>query len=45
MLWALAYGLVSLRITQPDFDLDDQLAERALDALFLGLSEMENRNS
>ena len=45
ILWALAYGLVSLRITQPDFEVDDQLAGRALDALFLGLSEMENRGS
>ncbi len=42
ILWALAYGLVSLRITQPDFTLDDSLAGRALDALFLGMAEMEN---
>ncbi len=42
MLWALAYGLVSLRITQPDFTWEDNLAERALDALFLGMAEMEN---
>lgn len=42
MLWALAYGLVSLHITQPDFIWDDSLAERALDALFLGMAEMEN---
>lgn len=42
VLWALAYGLVSLRITQPEFTLDDGLAERALDALFLGMSELEN---
>jgi AcrR family transcriptional regulator len=42
ILWALAYGLVSLRITQPDFTLEDSLAERALDALFLGMAEMEN---
>lgn len=41
ILWALAYGLVSLRITQPDFTWDDSLAERALDALFLGMAEME----
>ena len=41
ILWALAYGLVSLRVTQPDFSMDDHLAERALDALFLGMSEME----
>jgi AcrR family transcriptional regulator len=42
ILWGLAYGLVSLRITQPDFTMDDSLAERALDALFLGMAEMEN---
>lgn len=42
VLWSLAYGLVSLRITQPDFTLEDSLAERALDALFLGMAEMEN---
>ncbi len=42
VLWALAYGLVSLRITQPDFNQDEQLAERALDALFLGMAELEN---
>lgn len=42
ILWALAYGLVSLRMTQPDFNLEDSLAERALDALFLGMAEMEN---
>ncbi len=42
VLWSLVYGLVSLRITQPDFTLDDSLAERALDALFLGMAEMEN---
>ena len=42
MLWALAYGLVSLRITQPDFVLDEHLAARALDALFLGMAELEN---
>lgn len=42
ILWALAYGLVSLRITQPDITWDDRLVERALDALFLGMTEMEN---
>jgi AcrR family transcriptional regulator len=41
ILWGLAYGLVSLRITQPDFPMDDQLAGRALDALFLGMAELE----
>lgn len=42
ILWALAYGLVSLSITHPDLTLDDSFAERALDALFLGMAEMEN---
>ena len=42
ILWALAYGLVSLRLSQPDFSLDDRFVERALDALFLGMAEMEN---
>ena len=41
VLWALAYGLISLRITQPDLTWEDSLAERALDALFLGMAEME----
>lgn len=41
VLWALAYGLVSLQITQPDFPMDGPLAERALDALFLGMAELE----
>lgn len=42
MLWALAYGLVSLHIAQPDFEMDDRLAARAFDALFLGMAELEN---
>jgi AcrR family transcriptional regulator len=42
ILWALAYGLASLRITQPDITWEESLAERALDALFLGMTEMEN---
>ena len=37
VLWALSYGLVSLRISQPDFRWDADFAERALDAAFLGL--------
>jgi len=45
ILWALAYGLVSLHISQPEFTLDDSFAERALDALFLGMAEMENPSS
>lgn len=42
ILWGLIYGLVTLRITQPDLSWDPSLAERALDALFLGMTEMEN---
>jgi AcrR family transcriptional regulator len=45
ILWAQVYGLVSLRITQPDFTMDDSLAERALDALFLGMAELEKASS
>lgn len=45
ILWAQVYGLVSLRITQPDFTMDDSLAERALDALFLGMAELEKTSS
>ena len=42
VLWALVYGLVSFRLTQPDLTTwDDRLAERALDALFLGMAELE----
>ena len=42
VLWALVYGLVSLQLTQPELNQDDDLAERALDALFLGMAELEN---
>ena len=42
VLWALVYGLVSFRLTQPELTTwDDRLAERALDALFLGMAELE----
>lgn len=41
ILWGLIYGLVSLRLTRPEVNLDERLAERALDALFLGMTEME----
>jgi len=41
VLWALVYGLVSLQLTQPELNQDDDLAERALDALFLGMAELE----
>lgn len=45
VLWSLVYGLVSLQITQPDFTPEASLAERALDALFLGMAELENTPS
>lgn len=41
VLWALVYGLVSLQLTQPELDQDEDLAERAIDALFLGMAELE----
>lgn len=41
VLWALVYGLVSLQLTQPELTQDDDLAERAIDALFLGMAELE----
>lgn len=44
ILWGLIYGLVSLHITQPDLSWDPSLAERALDAMFLGMTEMENES-
>ncbi|MCA9505387.1 MAG: TetR/AcrR family transcriptional regulator [Spirochaetaceae bacterium] len=42
ILWGLVYGLVSLHLTQPEPDWDPRLAARAVDALFLGMTEMEN---
>jgi len=42
VLWALVFGLVSFRLTQPDLTWEPSLAERALDALFLGMAELEN---
>jgi len=42
VLWGLVFGLVSLRLTQPDLTWDPTLAERAVDALFLGMAELEN---
>ena len=44
ILWGLIYGLVSLRLTQPEVNLDERLAERALDAMFLGMTEMERKS-
>lgn len=44
ILWGLIYGLVSLRLTRPEVNLDERLAERALDAMFLGMTEMERKS-
>lgn len=41
VLWGLVYGLVSLHLTQPELDQGDDLAARAIDALFLGMAELE----
>lgn len=42
ILWGLVYGLIALQITQSDFTPVERLTERALDAMFLGMAEMEN---
>jgi AcrR family transcriptional regulator len=44
ILWALAMGLVAMRINEPDTPWAENLAERALDSLFLGMSELAAEN-
>lgn len=44
VLWALAMGLVSMRVAEPDAPWSEDLAARALDSLFLGLSEFNTEN-
>ena len=44
VLWALAMGLVAMRVAEPDAPWSDDLAARALDSLFLGLSEFKTEN-
>lgn len=44
VLWALAMGLVSMRIMEPDLPWAERLAERALDSLFLGMAELNAEN-
>jgi len=39
VLWAQIYGLVSLQLMEPERMLDADVAERALDTLFLGMAE------
>jgi AcrR family transcriptional regulator len=41
VLWALALGLVSMRIMEPETAWAERLAERALDSLFLGMAEFK----
>jgi AcrR family transcriptional regulator len=43
MLWAQIYGLVSLQLMEPDRKLGMEIAERALDTLFLGMAGMNDR--
>lgn len=42
VLWALALGLVSIRIREMEAQWPEDLAERALDSLFLGLAELDS---
>ena len=44
MLWALAVGLVSMRVMEPDMPWAENFAERALDSLFLGMAELNAEN-
>lgn len=44
VLWALAMGLVSMRIMEPDAVWSPELTERALDSLFLGMAEFDSES-
>ena len=44
MLWALALGLVSMRIMEPDARWSGDLIARALDSMFLGMAELDAEN-
>lgn len=45
VLWAQIYGLVSLQLMEPERKLDADVAERALDTLFLGMAEGPMNNT
>ena len=44
VLWALAMGLVSMRIMEPDVPWSEDLVARALDSMFLGMAELDAEN-
>lgn len=44
VLWALAVGLVSMRILEPEAEWAPNLAARAFDSLFLGMAELNAEN-
>lgn len=44
VLWALALGLVSIRIMEPDAPWPEDLAARALDSFFLGMAELDTEH-
>ena len=44
VLWALAFGLVSMRMMEPEIPWAENLAERAVDSLFLGMAELNSEN-
>jgi AcrR family transcriptional regulator len=44
VLWALALGLVSMRMMEPESAWAESLAERAVDSLFLGMAELNSEN-
>jgi AcrR family transcriptional regulator len=44
VLWALALGLVSMRIVEPEAAWAEDIVERALDSLFLGMAELDAEN-
>jgi AcrR family transcriptional regulator len=44
VLWALAFGLVSMRMMEPEIPWAENLAERAVDSLFLGMAELKSES-
>jgi len=44
VLWALAFGLVSMRMMEPEAPWAENLAERAVDSLFLGMAELNSES-
>jgi AcrR family transcriptional regulator len=44
VLWALAMGLVAMRLMEPDTPWAEDFCARALDSLFLGMAELDTEN-